>query len=57
MKLSSRQTVDGGGELGTRVDTIYIMLFNQKYYSAYQDFLVSDCLRPYLDGLRLVSHG
>ena len=49
--------VDGDGELDARVDTIYILLFHQKYYPAYQDFLVSDCLRPYLDELQLVSHG
>ena len=45
MKLSSRwrcarQTADGGGELGARVDTICILLFHQKYYLACEDFLV-----------------
>jgi hypothetical protein len=52
MKLSSRwrctrRMADGCGELGTRVDTICILLFHQKYYLAYQDFLVLS----YLDGL------
>ena len=34
-----------------RVDMIYILLFHQNYDLAYQDFLVSDCLTPCLDGL------
>jgi hypothetical protein len=34
----ARQTADGGGELGARVDTICILLFHQNYYPVYQDF-------------------
>ena len=39
------------GELGARVDMIYILLSHQNYYLAYKDFLVLDYLTPYLDGL------